>query len=51
MTKFPDMDQKAKIPWHFFKIPWLFPDQEKIFFSLAFPWHVATLSIYLVQDD
>ena len=22
----------AKIPWHFFKIPWLFPDLEKILF-------------------
>ena len=22
----------AKIPWHFFKIPWQFPDLEKILF-------------------
>ena len=32
MTKFPDMGQMAKIPWYFFKIPWLFPDLEKILF-------------------
>ena len=32
MTKFPDIGQMAKIPWHFFKIPWQFPDLEKILF-------------------
>ena len=35
MTKFrhfPDISQMAKIPWHFFKIPWQFPDLEKILF-------------------
>ena len=30
--QFPDIDQMAKIPWHFFKIPWQFPDLEKILF-------------------
>ena len=43
MTKFPDISQMAKIPWHFFKIPWQFPDLEKILFFPDFPWHVATL--------
>ena len=32
ITKFPDMGQMAKIPRHFFKIPWLFPNLEKILF-------------------
>ena len=32
MTKFPDIGQMVKIPWHFFKIPWQFPDLEKILF-------------------
>ena len=32
MTKFPDIGEMAKIPWHFFKIPWQFPDLEKILF-------------------
>ena len=26
------MCQMAKFPWHLFKIPWLFPDLEKILF-------------------
>ena len=35
ITKVPDMGQIAKIPWHFLKIPWIFPDLEKILFSLT----------------
>ena len=29
---FPDMGQMGKIPWHFLKIRWLFPDLEAILF-------------------
>ena len=46
-------------PWHlplfrisltFFKIPWQFSDLEKIFFSLTFPWRVATLSVIMLDN-
>ena len=35
ITKFPDMGQMAKIPWHFIKIRWLFHDLENFCFSLT----------------
>ena len=35
----------AKIPWHFFKIPWQFPDLEKILFFPDFSLTRGTLLI------
>ena len=47
-------------PWHlplfrisltFFKIPWQFPDLEKIFFSLTFPWCVVALTLFPTENN